>query len=142
MKNVSEVKRSKLTTPLVQVSWGELIDKITILEIKSVKLKNKEALANVRRELVVLQSRERHSLTNPKILSLKQKLLMINEKLWLIEDKIRQKEAAQEFDAEFIELARSVYRQNDQRSSIKREINLALSSDLIEEKSYVNYHKG
>ena len=128
---------SEVTTPEIAVSWGELIDKITILEIKSERLTAVSALANVRKELSLLKAKADHLIgTNSEIPFLKQQLLLVNESLWDIEDKIRKKEAAQEFDAEFIELARSVYRQNDRRAAIKREINTALSSELFEEKSY------
>ena len=129
--------------PEVPVSWGELIDKITILEIKSVRIASKEAVANVRLELAMLNDRAAAMLsTKPVVMSLKGQLTDVNETLWEIEDKIRDKEAACDFGAEFIELARAVYKTNDRRAAIKREINKALQSKLVEEKSYVDYASG
>ena len=122
--------------PVVPVSWGELIDKITILEIKSRKLKAEAALANVRKELASLtEIVARDVQRRGEAAELKDRLTKVNEELWTIEDRIREKEAAQAFDAEFVALARSVYQRNDERSRIKREINLRLSSNLVEEKS-------
>jgi hypothetical protein len=129
-----------LKTPLAPISWGELVDKITILEIKSTRLKEDNALANVRRELDLLTSIAANALmSSQQVSSEKENLAAINKALWEIEDRIRAKEAAQIFDNEFIELARSVYRTNDERSVIKRRINKLLSSELIEEKSYKSY---
>jgi len=126
--------------PVVPVSWGELIDKITILEIKSRKLKAEAALANVRKELASLtEIVARDVQRRGEAAELKDRLTKVNEELWTIEDRIREKEAAKAFDAEFIALARSVYLRNDERSHIKREINLRLSSNLVEEKSYSAY---
>jgi len=126
--------------PVVPVSWGELIDKITILEIKSRKLKAETALANVRKELASLtEIVARDVQRRGEAAELKDRLTKVNEELWTIEDRIREKEAAQAFDAEFVALARSVYQRNDERSRIKREINLRLSSNLVEEKSYSAY---
>jgi hypothetical protein len=126
--------------PVVPVSWGELIDKITILEIKSRKLKAEAALANVRKELASLtEIVARDVPRRGAAAELKDRLTKVNEELWTIEDRIREKEAAKAFDAEFIALARSVYLRNDERSHIKREINLRLSSNLVEEKSYSAY---
>ena len=126
--------------PVVPVSWGELIDKITILEIKSRKLKAEAALANVRKELASLtEIVARDVQRRGEAAELKDRLTKVNEELWTIEDRIREKEAAQAFDAEFVALARSVYQRNDERSRIKREINLRLSSNLVEEKSYSAY---
>ncbi len=125
-------------SPLVPISWGELFDKITILEIKSDKLTSREALANVRHELASLAAiadKARH----PGLGSLKAELRAVNEKLWQIEDDIRAKEAAKVFDDGFIALARAVYHSNDRRGAIKREINLLLNSELIEEKQYTAY---
>ena len=129
--------------PEVPVSWGELIDKITILEIKSVRIASKEAVANVRLELDMLNERSAAVLSSkPDVVALKGQLTEVNEALWEIEDKIRDKEAASDFGAEFIELARAVYKTNDRRAAIKREINKALQSKLIEEKSYADYTSG
>ena len=128
------------TTPQVAVSWGELIDKITILEIKCLRLTREEALTNVRKELALLTASAGGNLSVDRNVSpFKAKLRTVNEALWEIEDKIREKEARQEFDAEFIELARSVYQRNDERAGIKKEINNLLSSGIVEEKSYKHY---
>ena len=129
-----------MKAPQVLLSWGELIDKMTILEIKSRRLKNPAALANVDKELKLLAvpvDVAMHAAAEVPVL--KERLSQVNQALWDIEDKIRAKEAQQEFDAEFIELARSVYKRNDERAAIKRQINTALSSDLVEEKSYHPY---
>jgi hypothetical protein len=126
-------------TPMVAVSWGELLDKITILEIKQQRLTSPQAVGNVRNELAAL-SRSVADLSAPAGLDgLKQKLKVINETLWEIEDEIRAKEAAKSFDGRFVELARAVYVNNDERSRIKREINTLLGSELIEEKQYTAY---
>ncbi|TCV97381.1 hypothetical protein EC912_101390 [Luteibacter rhizovicinus] len=124
----------------VPVSYGELIDKITILEIKSVQIKDEAKLANVRNELDLLNAtwaNDRASDTD--ITDEWKRLREVNERLWDIEDRIRLKERAQAFDKEFIELARAVYFENDVRAAVKREINLALGSQLVEEKSYQDY---
>jgi len=124
-------------SPRVPVSWGELIDKITILEIKTERLSDPAALDNVRRELALLLD----ALPPPTdaLDRLRRDLAQVNRRLWDIEDAIRAKEASRSFDAEFIALARSVYRTNDERSRIKRDINHLLQSPLIEEKHYVQY---
>jgi hypothetical protein len=127
------------TAPTVEVSWGELVDKLTILEIKERRLSAPDAVANVRRELAALNT-VLGSLQPPDgLAALKEALVAVNESLWEIEDKIRAKEAASSFDQEFIDLARSVYFNNDKRAALKREINLLLKSDLIEEKQYTAY---
>ncbi len=124
----------------VQTSPGEFLDKLTILEIKSARMADSGKLANVRRELELLRSTWAASpLAGRDVAALVAQLRQVNESLWEIEDRIRAKEATQAFDAEFIELARSVYRTNDRRAAIKRELNLALGSELIEEKSYKPY---
>ncbi len=129
-----------MKNPEVPVSWGDLIDKITILEIKAARLKNPSALANVGKELKLLEARAAGAFNAAREMArLKQRLTKINEALWEIEDKIREKEARQEFDADFIALARAVYKNNDQRAAIKRKINTVLGSDLVEEKSYQAY---
>lgn len=124
----------------VPVSPGELLDKITILRIKSNRMSDAQKLANVRVELKVLEetwsaSRYAKSDTAADVNA----LLQVNERLWVIEDDIRGKERAQEFDAEFIRLARAVYVENDERAAIKRRINLKLGSSIVEEKSYAKY---
>jgi hypothetical protein len=122
--------------PRVPVSWGELIDKITILEIKVERLRSPQAAANARRELGLLQAELG---PGSEVGALKDELAAVNRALWDIEDAIRAKEVAGAFDAEFIELARAVYRKNDERSRIKRAINERLQSEIIEEKQYVRY---
>ena len=126
--------------PLIPISWGELFDKLTILKIKLTKLKDKNALWNVKTEhdqLIKIYNKNFLQNSNAKLLI--SDLKRINEKLWDIEDKIREKERNKTFDEEFIELARNVYMTNDQRSSIKRNINEIFGSKIIEEKSYSDY---
>jgi predicted nucleic acid-binding Zn-ribbon protein len=126
--------------PAVAISWGELIDKITILEIKQQRLNSPPAVANVRTELAALSRIVMDLKSAPAGLEgLKQQLKSVNEKLWEIEDRIRAKEAEKAFDRQFIELARSVYFNNDERSRIKREINALLKSGVVEEKQYTAY---
>jgi hypothetical protein len=126
--------------PAVAVSWGELFDKITILEIKEQRLASPTALANVRRELSALrQASEQPPGDHPELAVLKAALRAVNERLWVIEDDIRAKEAQQNFDADFVRLARAVYHTNDERSRIKRDINALLGSSLTEEKQYSAY---
>jgi hypothetical protein len=126
--------------PTIQVSWGELIDKITILQIKEQRLTSPTAISNVRRELATLTGVVQALQPRPVELDrLEQKLRSTNEILWAVEDQIRAKEAARSFDRQFIELARSVYFNNDERSRIKNEINELLNSEFIEEKQYTNY---
>jgi predicted nucleic acid-binding Zn-ribbon protein len=126
--------------PAVEVSWGELIDKITILEIKEQRLRSPAAVANVRKELATLSQVVQDLQPRPAELeALKSKLKLINESLWEIEDQIRAKESVQSFDKEFVELARSVYFNNDERAHLKREINELLKSELVEEKQYTSY---
>ena len=125
---------------LVPVSFGELLDKIAILQIKSERMSDPAKLANVRNELKALEKTwGEHPASRTDIDVLRAQLKAVNERLWVIEDDIRDKEAAQAFDAGFIELARSVYFQNDERARIKRDINLALGSAYVEEKSYADY---
>ena len=124
----------------VPVSYGELIDKITILEIKSERITSAAKLANVRVELEILDATWRaNSAARTDIAAERAALRRVNEALWDIEDRIRVKEKAKAFDAEFIELARSVYIRNDERAEIKRTINEKLGSTLVEEKSYEDY---
>ena len=130
---------SLITTP---ISHGELIDKITILEIKSEQITDPAKLANVRKELDLLnQVWQADPAAAVDIAAQRRRLKQVNQALWDIEDRIRLKEKSQAFDAEFVELARAVYFQNDDRAAIKREINLMLGSQLIEEKSYQNYKR-
>ena len=130
-------KANYLSSILAPVSLGELIDKITILEIKMVFMTGIK-LKNVDKELKLLKNLIQDK--NLEIdIDLINNLKEVNKNLWKIEDKIRIKERNQEFDKEFIELARSVYKENDKRSSIKKEINLQYNSELVEEKSYDKY---
>jgi hypothetical protein len=122
----------------VPISPGELLDKITILRIKSQRMTDPQKLANVRLELTALEETWR-KFGAPDIAADITALLHVNERLWVIEDEIRDKERAKAFDAEFIRLARAVYVENDERAAIKRRINLALGSAIVEEKSYASY---
>ncbi len=125
---------------LVPVSPGEVLDKITILRIKGARMTDATKLANVRRELEVLERTWRDSPYGRKDAASDEAALQaVNERLWDIEDRIRDKERARAFDAMFIELARAVYIENDERAAIKRRINVALGSTIVEEKSYAQY---
>jgi hypothetical protein len=127
---------------LVAVSVGELLDKITILQIKSERIADVTKLANVRHELGLLSETWRQQeLRGDEISELFTELRAVNERLWEIEDAIREKESAKAFDEEFIELARSVYIINDQRAALKRRVNELTGSELIEEKSYQAYRQ-
>ena len=124
----------------VPVSPGEVLDKITILRIKAVRMTDPAKLGNVRRELELLERIWHDSLyARHDVADDEAALQAVNERLWDIEDRIRDKERAQAFDAEFTALARSVYVENDERAAIKRRINTALGSAIIEEKSYAAY---
>ena len=128
---------------LAPVSYGELLDKIAILQIKSERMADPAKLENVRRELSALEKTwMAHPAAVEDIAQLRADLKAVNERLWVIEDDIRDKERAQAFDAEFVRLARSVYFQNDERARLKREINAALGSTYVEEKSYADYGAG
>lgn len=124
----------------IELSYGEMLDKITILQIKSERMSDESKLVNVNKELTLLNNLWK---ADPKssvdIANEIAELKLINEALWDIEDDIRDKERAKEFDARFIELARAVYVTNDKRANVKRVINVKLGSDLIEEKSYKDY---
>ena len=124
-----------MQAPLIPTSWGELIDKITILEIKAARLPTPQARANVEKELALLAVIAAPVLAGD-IAELKSALRVVNQTLWDIEDAIRDKEKAGDFGPDFIALARSVYKQNDARAELKRSINTALGSELKEEKSY------
>ncbi len=131
-----------MSTISVPVSFGELIDKITILEIKSRRIGDETKLQHIRRELELLEgtwseAKESHI----DIAEERAALLSINETLWEIEDYIRIKESEGAFDEQFIELARSVYFRNDERAAIKRRINEKLGSEIVEEKSYAPYER-
>lgn len=122
----------------IEVSIGEVVDKVTILEIKTEKFKNAEKLANVKKEYELLKKEIEKIgifITSDEYLRLKE----VNLKLWHIEDNIRIEESKKQFGDEFIKLARSVYFENDERAAIKKEINLKYGSELVEEKEYVDY---
>jgi len=124
----------------VPVSYGELIDKMTILEIKLEQISDASKRANVRAELDLLNATwSSDAKSGIDIATPRARLKSVNQTLWDIEDRIRIKEKVQAFDADFIELARAVYYQNDDRAAIKREINQLLGSTLVEEKSYQDY---
>jgi hypothetical protein len=125
---------------MVPISPGELLDKITILRIKSKRISDPKKLANVRLELEALERTWSESAyASADIAADLEALLAVNGRLWVIEDDIRDKERARSFDAEFVRLARSVYVENDERAAIKRRLNVRLGSSLIEEKSYADY---
>ncbi|GGY81099.1 DUF6165 family protein [Marinobacter zhanjiangensis] len=124
----------------VPVSFGEVLDKITILEIKSERIKDEAKVRNVRLELDELTATWNQAVPDPSaIADLREQLKSVNEQLWEIEDDIRDQEAAQDFGPRFIELARAVYVTNDKRAAIKKDVNLALGSRFVEEKSYQDY---
>lgn len=125
---------------LVPISPGELLDKITILRIKSARMTDAAKLANVRVELAELEKTWRAAVGAEADVSEDERALQaVNERLWAIEDDIRDKERAQAFDARFIELARAVYIENDERAAIKKRVNVKLGSRIVEEKSYKPY---
>ena len=131
------MKKEDITIP---VSSGELIDKISILKIKRKKIINKSKLENINHELSLLNKIYKNNFEkNKKILLYEKKLIKINKKLWDVEDKIRLLESKKNFNQKFIDLARAVYINNDQRSEIKKKINELTGSYLIEEKSYKSY---
>jgi len=123
----------------IDISIGEVVDKITILSIKLNKIENDKKLKNIRKEYDLLFNSLENSGIEVDSESFT-KLETINLKLWEIEDKIRKKEANKEFDDEFIQLARNVYINNDKRSAVKREINIKYGSNIIEEKEYFSYN--
>lgn len=125
---------------LIPISPGELLDKITILEIKSARISDSDKLANINRELGMLNQVWNDAVNEDEALQqMRAEIKSINETLWDIEDDIRDEERAKRFGERFIELARSVYVTNDQRADVKKRINLHLKSDIVEEKSYQDY---
>ena len=129
-----------MNSPQIPISWGELLDKITILQIKLENLTSKDALKNVERESKQLQTIFiQYCPETIEVKQLEAELKKINQQLWDIEDKIRDKERNKSFDDEFIQLARNVYITNDERSRVKRKINDIFGSELVEEKSYAVY---
>jgi hypothetical protein len=123
----------------VPVSWGELVDKITILQIKSDRMRDEQKLVNVRKELALLTEKLGDNASHTEVKRLTGELYEVNAALWDIEDDIRDCENAGDFGDKFIQLARSVYITNDKRADLKREVNAVLGSELIEEKSYQKY---
>jgi hypothetical protein len=131
-----------MNTILVPISPGELLDKITILRIKAQRIGDPQKLANVRYELNLLEKTWREA--NPDGIDLsreERELTQVNERLWVIEDDIREEERAQRFGEKFIKLARAVYFENDERAAIKKRVNARLGSKIVEEKSYRDYRK-
>jgi hypothetical protein len=125
-----------MNSPVVPVSWGELLDKITILTIKAERLRDEAARANAARELGLLRAAADGARG---VAVLEAALLAVNARLWRIEDLIREKEAAGDFGPGFVVLARAVYRENDERGRMKAAINRVLRSVLVEEKQYARY---
>jgi hypothetical protein len=125
---------------LVEVGAGELIDKITILKIKLSRIKTPDKLHNIKHELEVLtKACNQHLKPTKELDHLEDELRQVNEALWVIEDDIRTCEAQKDFGSKFIELARSVYFQNDKRAAIKKSINQLYGSSVVEEKSYTDF---
>jgi Family of unknown function (DUF6165) len=134
------IRSTPMKDILVPISPGELLDKITILRIKQARILDAGKLANVKVELALLEQTWRDCGGAAHDLAQDERALQdVNERLWDIEDRIRDKEAKQSFDRDFIELARAVYVCNDERAAIKKRINLQLKSRLVEEKSYKPY---
>ncbi len=132
MKNVPSVE--------IHISPGELIDKITILEIKADLITESGKCLNVRHELNILKEcRDETVPTSVALERLTSELKMVNKKLWMIEDEIREHEQNKIFDDRFIALARSVYKNNDRRARLKSDINALLGAEIVEEKSYADY---
>ena len=132
--------KKNFATPLIPISWGELIDKITILEIKQAQIKSPTALTNINKELGYLNDILQNNTGVSELIKVFIQLILdVNKRLWQVEDDIRDKELKQEFDIGFIELARRVYVLNDERAKLKKSINQALNSELVEEKSYKNF---
>jgi hypothetical protein len=128
------------TTIMTAIAPGELIDKITILRIKSERISDEAKLKNIRTELDILQKTQAEEVPqSAEMTRLEGELKAVNEALWDIEDDIRDCERAKDFGEEFIRLARAVYITNDKRAALKKEINLLLGSTIVEEKSYAKY---
>jgi hypothetical protein len=125
-----------MSGPVIPVSWGELLDRISILHIKVGRLRGPDGRANAGRELALLRPLAAGA---KGVAELSAALLAVNTRLWRIEDLIREKEAARDFGPEFVALARAVYRENDERGRIKQAINRVLRSALVEEKQYSAY---
>lgn len=128
----------------IEIGVGELVDKITILDIKSRKIKDPQKNKNIVYELETLKKVfskifDKHHPHYDKVADLRFQLFSVNQKLWIIEDRIRELEDIRKFDEEFISIARMVYQNNDERAAIKRELNMIFESKIIEEKSYSSY---
>jgi Family of unknown function (DUF6165) len=124
----------------VPVAVAELIDKITILEIKTERFRDATKLANAKAELTLLYERRAATVgTDPALSAIEARLKAVNERIWELEDTIRECERQQDFGPAFVKAARSIYRTNDERAALKREINMTTGSQLIEEKSYAAY---
>jgi chromosome segregation ATPase len=124
----------------VPVAVAELIDKITILEIKTERFRDATKLANAKAELTLLHERRAATVgTDPALSAIEARLKAVNERIWELEDTIRECERQQDFGPAFVKAARSIYRTNDERAALKREINMTTGSQLIEEKSYAAY---
>lgn len=124
----------------IPVAPGELIDKITILEIKSERMTDSAKLVNVRHELKILREEQvRHIAADPQLASLEAKLKEVNGRIWDLEDVIRDCERRKDFGDEFLATARKIYRTNDERAALKKDINIYLGSQIVEEKSYSEY---
>jgi N12 class adenine-specific DNA methylase len=127
-------------TVLVPISWGELLDKLSILEIKVERLPEAAQIVNARKELDVLTAvRDAAGTPNAELAALYNRLKAINERIWEVEDEVRRCEHRRDFGEAFVALARQVYINNDERARIKREINQVTASELVEEKSYADY---
>ena len=126
---------------LVPISVGELIDKIVILEIKSERIKNANQLANIANELGALRAVRLGDVDRARLDALSAELKRVNAKLWEVEDSIRECDARGDFGDDFIELARAVYRFNDERARLKKAINVESGSRLVEEKSYKSFRR-
>jgi len=139
MPPTSEPNTLPLPPLFVAISPGELLDKISILEIKSERMTDHFKLCHVLHELATLADVRKSLADSAQLTALASELKTVNERLWDVEDAIRDCERRQNFGPDFVELARSVYRQNDVRAKLKRQINELLGSNLIEEKAYVPY---
>jgi hypothetical protein len=137
-----ESEKKASSSVRVEISPGELLDKIVILRIKADRIHDADKLRNVRRELDVLNAVRDTLALSPRLAELEAQLREVNERLWDVEDALRARERDQDFGPEFVELARSVYHNNDRRAALKRAINELLDSPLIEEKSYTPYSRG
>ncbi len=140
-EELSEVvaARHRPKSVTIEIAPGELIDKLTILEIKTERIRDAAKLSNIHAELAALQAvRDRNIGSSKDIAALTSELKAVNQRLWQVEDEIRLCEQANDFGPRFIELARSVYQENDRRSALKRRINELLGSCIVEEKLYAS----